>query len=387
MAESRWLRWIGPGVVALGAVALIASTTLGAGTGRGDRAPAPDRRATRSLRQGSRHRPRPRTCTRGRGSDWTRCSTAREPCAASVSRRASAAVAPSRRSDLPPESFASGPFGGIVLVGSDDGVASRLMAFDVADGCTWTLATERDVIRRATVDPAGATIYETRVDRTSRADLGVWQRPLDGGPARRILEPLPADVRLRANVLDRVHVGMPTATGSPSSPAARSPVGRGSSPGMARPSATSRRPISASWSGSPAIEPVTYGACRGWPCPIVSVDVRTGARLTLDASGGQAVVAATSEGARLVLETAARDGSDSALAVASTARRHPTSVPSPTGSGLRTRPAALGCRDPPARGLDPARFRPRRPPTGQTVRQQLRRIPDGMTVPLDEAMR
>ena len=31
MAESRWLRWIGPGGVALGAVALIASTTLGAG--------------------------------------------------------------------------------------------------------------------------------------------------------------------------------------------------------------------------------------------------------------------------------------------------------------------------------------------------------------------
>ena len=31
MVESRWLRWIGPGVVALGAVGFIASTTLGAG--------------------------------------------------------------------------------------------------------------------------------------------------------------------------------------------------------------------------------------------------------------------------------------------------------------------------------------------------------------------
>ena len=47
--------------------------------------------------------------------------------------------------------------------------------------------------------------------------------------------------------------GPPTANGSRSSPAARSPVGRGSSPGMARPPATSRRPISASWSGSPVI--------------------------------------------------------------------------------------------------------------------------------------
>src|SRR4029078_5731787 len=31
MVESRALRWIGPGVVALGAVGFIASTTLGAG--------------------------------------------------------------------------------------------------------------------------------------------------------------------------------------------------------------------------------------------------------------------------------------------------------------------------------------------------------------------
>ena len=31
MVESRWLRWIGPGVIALGAVGLVASTTVGAG--------------------------------------------------------------------------------------------------------------------------------------------------------------------------------------------------------------------------------------------------------------------------------------------------------------------------------------------------------------------
>ena len=49
MAESRWLRWIGPGVVALGAVGLIASTTLGAG----DRPWAPPR-----LRRAARRRDR-----------------------------------------------------------------------------------------------------------------------------------------------------------------------------------------------------------------------------------------------------------------------------------------------------------------------------------------
>ena len=196
MAESRWLRWIGPGVVALGAVALIASTTLGAGTGRGGRAPAPVRRATRSPRRGSRHRPRPRTCAARRGSAWTRCSTARARCAASGS---SAGIGDGR-----PEPAADLPAGVLRQrtvradrprrVGRRLRVAPRRPSTSPG-GCTWTLATERDVIRRATVDPAGATIYETRVDRTSRADLGVWQRPLDGGPARRILDPLPADAR------------------------------------------------------------------------------------------------------------------------------------------------------------------------------------------------
>src|SRR5215204_66986 len=31
MVESRWLRWVGPGVIALCAVGLVASTTVGAG--------------------------------------------------------------------------------------------------------------------------------------------------------------------------------------------------------------------------------------------------------------------------------------------------------------------------------------------------------------------
>ena len=37
-----------------------------------------------------------------------------------------------------------------------------------------------DVVRTATLSPDGATIVEARVDRRTRADLGVWRRPLDG---------------------------------------------------------------------------------------------------------------------------------------------------------------------------------------------------------------
>ena len=97
---------------------------------------------------------------------------------------------------LAPEAFASGPFGGIVLVGSDDGATSHVQAIDVARGCAWPLAAERDVVRRATIDPAGTFIYEMRVDRASRADLGIWRRPIDGAFAsRQVLGPPPPDAR------------------------------------------------------------------------------------------------------------------------------------------------------------------------------------------------
>ena len=94
------------------------------------------------------------------------------------------------------EAFATGPFGAVVLVGSDDGTTSRVQAVDVASGCAWPIADERDVIRRATIDPTGAFIYEMRVDRATRADLGIWRRAVAGTEAvQRVLGGLLSDAR------------------------------------------------------------------------------------------------------------------------------------------------------------------------------------------------
>ena len=286
--------------------------------------------------------------------------------------------------DLPPESFASGPFGRIVLVGSDDGSTSRLQALDVAEGCTWSVATERDVIRRATVDPVGATIYETRVDRTGRTDLGVWQRPLDGGPARRILDPLPADARFGRTFSTEftwAADGERLAVQSCGEVACRTRV-------VARDGSLAgdlEAPDLGVLVGFAGDRAVTYGACRGWPCPIVSVDVRTGTRLTLDASGGQAVVAPTSDGARLVLETHRATGRIlRSLSLDGAAASDLGPIPHGLGLGLGPQRSAAATRLPDGWILlapDPATA------DGQAVGLQLRRIPDGMAVPLDEAMR
>ena len=130
---------------------------------------------------------------------------------------------------------------------------------------------------------------------------------------------------------------------------------------------------------------MTYGACRGWPCSIVSVDVRTGTRITLDASGGQAVVAPTSEGARLVLETQRATGRIlRSLSLDGATASDLGPIPDGLRLGLGPGRSAAATRLPDGWILlapDPASA------DAQAVRRQLRRIPDGMAVPLDEAMR
>ena len=74
--------------------------------------------------------------------------------------------------DLDPESFAAGPFGSVVMVGTDDGSTSRLLALDVLAGCVSVLDESTDVVR-------------SRDDVTGRPDHpGVPGRPPDAGRPR-----------------------------------------------------------------------------------------------------------------------------------------------------------------------------------------------------------
>lgn len=104
-----------------------------------------------------------------------------------------AAAGTRRRLDLPPESFASGPFGNVVLVGTDDGRSSALRAVDPVAGCAIAIATSPQVVRSALLTPSGDAVIEHRVDRLTRADLGVWERRLDGTSPRRILPGIAID--------------------------------------------------------------------------------------------------------------------------------------------------------------------------------------------------
>jgi hypothetical protein len=200
---------------------------------------------------------------------------------------------------LPPESFAAGPFGAVVLVGTDDGTTSRLVALDVLDGCSTPLASSRDVIRRATISEDGGSLVEFRVDRQTRADLGTWRRPLGRpGRATRILAPIAPDPRFGRTWSTEFlwNDDGSLAVESCGEVACRTRVvGRSDPKGRAATPAD----LGAAF-GLAGDRLVSYRACPGLPCPIVVTDLATGRRRTLVDMAGTAIVTSTAAGERVV---------------------------------------------------------------------------------------
>jgi hypothetical protein len=289
----------------------------------------------------------------------------------------------SRIMDLPPESFAAGPFGRIILVGTDDGATSRLRAIDVAGACTWDIGAESDVIRRATIDPAGTSVYEMRVDRATREDLGIWSRRLDGSlPAAPFLEPIAVDERFGPTFTTEFAwelSGAALAVQSCGEVACRTrvvdPAG-----GSAR---AVEEPDLGALVGLDGDRLVTYAACPGLPCPIVSTDLASGARTVLADHAAIAAIVATSDGPRLVHETF--DGPTIALrSVALDGSQARGLGAIPEGLRLHATPEIAGTSTRNPSGWVLLSPEGRLPDTGPNTRTQLRHVTDGTTVQLDE---
>jgi hypothetical protein len=386
MVESRWLRWIGPGVVALGAVGFIASTTLGAGVRpwvpNACAGSPPDLVAAARVRQ-------PAALPELRGRPWYRLDPVLDRDGALTGQRLAVGLDGDRTVrmlDLAREAFAAGPFGAVVLLGSDDGTTSRLQALDVASGCAWAIANERNVIRRATIDPTGSFIYEMRVDRVTRADLGIWRRSVAGtGTVQRVLDSLPPDARFGRTFSTEFTwdvAGDRLAVQSCGELSCRIRVIRpGGGPVVTLDNADLGTIV-----GLDGDRAVTYEACRGLPCPIVSTDLGTGGRRLLADAAGLAVVIPSTEGARLVHENdAGPNRSLRSVAVDGNGPRDLGTVP----EDLRLQPSAIradAATDLPA-GWVLLAPDGRLPVDPSAARPQLRHVPDGSTVPLDEALR
>ncbi len=371
MVESRWFRRAGPAVAALGAVVVIASSTFGAPA----RAWVPEA-CSGAPRIGG---PTPGT--------WFRIDPVLDA-GARVGQRLAIGRAGdrgTRRLDLDAESFADGPLGGTILVGTDDGRRSRLSLIDVARACAWVVAESVDVIRTATLAPDGATLFEYRVDRRTRADLGLWQRPVDGStPPSRMLPPIVADARFGPTWLTDLVWSADARSLAVQSCGEVACRVRVLDPVIGDVQLVSD-PDVGDLVGLAGDRLVAHGVCRGLPCPLVSVDLHDGTTTVLDHAAGQAVLSRDADGHPVVIHEVGATGRT--LRIVGLDGQHPEAFDGDRdGRRLVAGPARSGGAVETAPGW--VLFGPDgRLPIDGAILPVLRHVPDGRTVPLDEVSR
>jgi len=279
------------------------------------------------------------------------------------------------------ESFASGPAGGRILVGNDNGRRSTLRILDVGKRCASVVHEGPDLIRRAVFDPSGYGIVEFRLDRSSRADLGVWSRPLDGTNPRRLLEPLAPNSRIGsvfATELSWSADGQRLVVKSCGETFCLARIlDRSSGRVMTVDDHRVGEAI-----GLVGDELVAYGGCPWLPCEIVAMNLKTGRVRDLAPMAGLAAVHVTDAGAVVVFEDFELRGSLRVVGLDGMALRT-----LPLETGLRLVPAsdralagielpagviALAAGSRPSRSLVPATFvniaDGRRVPAAEVVR-------------------
>jgi hypothetical protein len=377
MTELRWRQRAGPGLLALGLVGLF-------GAGRAGAEPSawtpPDCAAT------GRAAPAAVAAATVRWADpanaaWYRLDATLDARGWLVGQAVTIGMglAEPRLLALDAESFAAGPVGGLVLTGSDDGRASTLRIVDVAAGCAWTVATERDVIRHARFDPTGSAILEHRVDRRTRQDLGIWRRPIDGAAPSLAIPAIAPDPRFGPTFatelawsLDGGLLVVQSCGASACRTRLHDPVSGAvtlvDSAGLGETVGVADEQL------------IAYEACRGLPCALVTVDVRTGTRTLLSPGAGPAVLVAGADGPRVVLE----DVDGGGLRIVDLAGRERGRLDTPglrlVAGEARARAAVAG---PPGWVALAPDGRPGPDPDGGPL---LRRVPDDSIV-LEEALR
>jgi hypothetical protein len=242
------------------------------------------------------------------------------------------------------------------------------------------------VIRRATVDQSGTAVYEMRVDRASRADLGIWRRSLgDGSWAERILAPIAPDVRFGITFSTELTwdlAGERLAVQSCGEFACRTRLFDPRDGSVE----TLDAPDLGLLVGVEGDRVVTYGDCHGVPCPLISTDLATGTRTVVDEAAGAATLVRGPSGAEVVIEqetasgrairSVALDGSGGSDAVMTTGDLELSGTPLSGVSSTRLPSGWVLLASDAGVSDDP-----------DDHRSQLRHIPDGRTVPLDEATR
>jgi hypothetical protein len=309
----RWARWLGPPIV-LGAVALVLSQ-LHAGEVVGGRTTSPPVGACAASPPATDAAGKPERDV-GPGSWWTLADRL-DAHGAMAGRRLAVGRggATTFGLDLPVESAASGPVGGVVVLATDGDQHSEIRLVSVSGACSWLVGSSGDVVRGAILDPLEGSVLAHLVSRATRADLGTWRF---GGPASGVLDtpvlvapPLadglldgPAwvtDLRLETTarllaIQSCTDTGCLARVFDLQAPANAPVVLRGAKADAAQ------GPMLGFANG----KLLTWAACQGYPCAIQGWDLTTAASsVIVERADGAAV---TRDGRFLVASTDSRAG-------------------------------------------------------------------------------
>jgi hypothetical protein len=206
---------------------------------------------------------------------------------------------------LPPDSFVAPPSGDALVYTASTGGRSEIHLVDLAAGCDTVVARTPGVARSATLAADGSAVYVHSVSFPARNDAGVTRYALDTGQGAQVVPPLPGDDRF--GVTFATQLGWSTDGGtlfvqSCALEACRTRL---------LDTGSSRVTMFDSDGQGPAIgvtpdHLVTYAACGGLPCALLSTDRATGAVTTIVDQGWDAVMTTGDAGNPLVrIETAA----------------------------------------------------------------------------------
>ena len=362
MSGRRWSMWLAPPVAVL-AVALVLSRFQAGAEAGGKSTPPPAGACAESpLSRDAAGSPRRDV---GPGS-WWKLTERLDDNGAMSGRQLAVGRAGSTTLllDLATETAASGPIGGVVLVATDDGRRSEIRLVSSVQACSWLLDESEDVVRGAILDPADGSVLAHLVDRETRVDLGTWRFGADVALA----EPAMVAPALPLGVLDGpVWTTDLRLDAAGHMLAVQSCTNSGCLTRLfdLRLPANGARVLGGdqgSLLGFAGRSVLTWAACSGFPCTVLSWDIATTkANVVMDRADAAAV---TADGRYVVASTDARGGRALRLDLATGARALIKGINAdelllPGGaaatSGAQLAPDEIGVAAP---GANPRSFRP-----------------------------
>lgn len=209
--------------------------------------------------------------------------------------------------DLPAESSVADPLGSaVVYTVAPVDASSEVYVLDADSGCDSRLAQSSEVIRSAIISGAGDAIYLHSVSRAQRNDLGVTRIDLASGEATLVVPPLPPSAdfgptfgtELRWNTERNALLVQSCGFSSCRSRVLDPASGRIASYDHAG---------QGELIGLTASHLLTYAACGGLPCDVLSTELSTGTVSTLSTSAFAASLIGDTTG-RYVLRIETVDG-------------------------------------------------------------------------------